>query len=1001
MNNKIKRLLAVILSFTILISVGVTDSIFISENTDKNPKAVSIEEFCLKVSEFNKNYKTAENAVHEIEGKPLFNQYENRLLVKTNKPLSSNAADSVYYDDIAVLQYNDAETLQNDFNSLKAQGLCVSRDYVYFACTETSAKTINYDTIDKNYAYADSGAAYARNMFADRTYDEITVAVVDTGIDYNHEVFEGRYIENSMNFSTSGAPNDPMDDQGHGTCTSSIIVMSTPNNVKVKPYKVLSADGGCTASQIVAACEYMLAEENKPDIVNMSLGGYDLLNLGESDLESYAVSKLIDEGITICAAAGNESICCDYGTPANINGVITVSSHGKNFEFSDYSDYGNCVDICAPGEKVLTAELKGSLTSLLSGTSFSAPFASAACTYILMQHPDFTPAEIKEKLKSTAVKPSKYDELYFGSGILSFANIIEDKEFEAPQPSVVSGVYHDIQTITFDVPEGCNLVYQTNDSNPMPPSLSAPVYSEPITIDSDLIITYALVKDGKYVSPIESAEYEIQYFANENDFVMSGNKITEYTGGKKNIIVPDTINGVEPKSYTDKTHTYTHIIFPDSVREIGTLAFSGNKKLRTITAHGVYRLDGKNNFYNCEYLHDADMPNLQYVTEGAFSGCKRLHSIDFDKNITQLKSKLFMDSGLIKLNLPNAETDPSSNDSVFSGAHLAECYAPNISDFGPKMFYGCRLLYKYSFGEVKSMGDSAFYNCQHLIYLDVSALEKLYSNALYGCFINNFYAPNIINFEEGSGVFGSFCYCKTLDMPNFEGILSNETLHNSMLEYIYLDKADNMETRALQNMAFLKIVYLPNVKKFYAPSTSKSAIITNPCAEKPSPEIIWIPNAATAGTCDFEDIGCIFAPKLKSITLKIKNSDTKGVIIINKPLISTSVKISCSGSNSSFTKKPLLVTKSSITSSANASYNKAIYDNFKFVNQNENNFEYACDDYSFNVPFEVAKRAWNDDDINKNAYDTENIFIFDFTNDKLINARDFAVYSKALHNETT
>lgn len=1007
MKNKFKKILSAILAAVLIFSAGITGIYYyiISSNNNENPQAVNIDEFCLKINEFNKKYKTTGNDVCEIENKPIFNRYENRLLVKTSNPLSSDAADSVYYDDIAVLQYADEKALQSDFDKFKTQGLSVSRDYVYSACADIAditEKAIDYNAVDKNYAYTDSGASYARKMFENNNYDEITVAVVDTGIDYNHEVFKDRYVKNDINFSTSGNVKDPMDDQGHGTATSGIIVLSTPNNVKVKPYKVLNSDGSCTSSQIIAALEYMMAEENKPDIVNISLGGYDLLNLDNSNVESYTVSKLIDSGITVCAAAGNEKVCCDYGIPANCDGVITVSSYGQKFKFSDYSDYGSCVDICAPGEKVMTAELNGGLYSLLSGTSFSAPFVSAACTYILMQHPDFTPAEIKEKLKSTAVKPSKYDELYFGSGILSFTNIIEDKEFEAPKPSVTSGLYHEKQTISFDVPDKYTLIYKTDSMNAMLPGIDSSVYINPITIDSDTIITYALLKDGKYASPIESAEYEIQYYADESDFVMKSDTITEYTGGKKNIIVPDTINGVEPRAYTDKTHSYTHVVFPDSVEEIGEYAFAGNINLRTITAHGVNTLDGKNNFYSCAYLHNADMPNLQYVTEGAFCGCKRLHSINFDKNITLLKSNLFKDSGIISLNLPNAETDPLSNESVFSTPSLVECYAPKISDFGTNMFYNCMLLYKYTFGEIKSLGDSSVYNCQNFINLDVSKVNELHTKALYGCFINNFYAPDVLGFEESDGIFGSFCYCKTLDLPNFEGILSNGTLHDSTLENIYLDKAYDMESKALENMAYLKVLYLPKVKKFYAPSTSKNTlpglVKSNHCAEKPSPEIIWIPNATMTGTCDLEDFGCIFAPELQNITLKIHNKETKGVILINKPLASFTIRISCSDGISSFSEKPLLVTENEMQTLINITYNKALYDDCKFINQNEDCFEYACDGYSFNVPFEIAKRAWNDDDINKNAYDTENIFIFDFTNDRILNARDFAVYSKAIHN---
>ena len=72
---------------------------------------------------------------------------------------------------------------------------------------------------------------------AGKTYNDVTVAVMDTGINDAHKSFDGRLIECNKNFSSSGSMNSSSDDSGHGTSVAGVIALNTLDNVKIKPYK--------------------------------------------------------------------------------------------------------------------------------------------------------------------------------------------------------------------------------------------------------------------------------------------------------------------------------------------------------------------------------------------------------------------------------------------------------------------------------------------------------------------------------------------------------------------------------------------------------------------------------------------------------------------------------------------------------------------------------------------------------------------------------------------
>ena len=110
-----------------------------------------------------------------------------------------------------------------------------------------------------------------------------------------------------------------------------------------------------------------------------------------------------------------------------------------------FSNYGACVDISAPGEYVYTADMSSNTTyECVNGTSFSTPITAAACAYVLMEHSKYTPEQVKQEIKKTAI-PFKKSDCYnyrYGAGIVNFSNIINGTRCKDVTANYISGAYH-------------------------------------------------------------------------------------------------------------------------------------------------------------------------------------------------------------------------------------------------------------------------------------------------------------------------------------------------------------------------------------------------------------------------------------------------------------------------------------------------------------------------------------------------------------------------------
>jgi major intracellular serine protease len=220
----------------------------------------------------------------------------------------------------------------------------------------------------------------------------VVVAVLDTGCDVNHPDLKERIIA-TRNFTREGGSDDVSDGSGHGTHVCGTIGASEDSRgvVGVAPEcqmlicKVLESNGSGSIQGIINALEYVRKwtgpNNEKVRVVNMSLGGPDDV----PELHR-AIQKVVDSGIVICAASGNEGDnderTHEFGYPALYNETVTVAASDEKGKLAYFSNNSLEVDCIASGVDVVST-YPGGKYARLSGTSMATPHVSGAIALLI------------------------------------------------------------------------------------------------------------------------------------------------------------------------------------------------------------------------------------------------------------------------------------------------------------------------------------------------------------------------------------------------------------------------------------------------------------------------------------------------------------------------------------------------------------------------------------------------------------------------------------------
>jgi len=240
-----------------------------------------------------------------------------------------------------------------------------------------------------------------RNLPLDNQFNYSTTAsnvnayVIDTGIYTGHSEFGGRAYNGYDFIDNDSVANDC---NGHGTHVAGTIGGSTygvAKQAKLYGVKVLSCSGSGSNSGVIAGMDWVGDNHVKPAVANLSLGG------GASSSTDSAVQRLVNDGVTVVVAAGNNSSnACNY-SPARAANAITVGSTASNDSRSGFSNYGNCLDIFAPGSSIKSAWNNGG-TNTISGTSMASPHVAGIAALYLADNSSATPAQVTSHIINNA-----------------------------------------------------------------------------------------------------------------------------------------------------------------------------------------------------------------------------------------------------------------------------------------------------------------------------------------------------------------------------------------------------------------------------------------------------------------------------------------------------------------------------------------------------------------------------------------------------------------------
>lgn len=287
----------------------------------------------------------------------------------------------------------------------------------------------------------------------------IKVAIIDTGIDYNHPDLDANYV-GGYDFVNNDS--DPMDDNGHGTHCAGIIaaedndtgVVGVAPEAKLYAVKVLNQYGKGSYSDVVAALEWSV--DNGMQVTSNSYGSAG--NPGETVKQAF--DNAYAAGVLSIAAAGNNyhSSPDTVIYPARYDSVVAISATDSSDYLASFSSAGPAVELAAPGVNVYST-IPGNSYGTKSGTSMACPHVSGTAALVLASNPSWANSQIRAQLGDTAEDlgvPGR--DTWYGYGLVDADTAV----LPAPEPGVFINLTSDKDEYLVGTP-GALLIADVND----------------------------------------------------------------------------------------------------------------------------------------------------------------------------------------------------------------------------------------------------------------------------------------------------------------------------------------------------------------------------------------------------------------------------------------------------------------------------------------------------------------------------------------------------------
>lgn len=226
-------------------------------------------------------------------------------------------------------------------------------------------------------------------LYPSNSGEGVVAYVIDSGIYLEHEEFEGRVKEGLTLVPDEGHS----DGTGHGTHVAGTIgsrKYGVAKKVEIISVKVFDKDGKSSGGGSLAGLEWVLTDAQeraqtpgyKGAVINMSLGG------DFSQSKNDAVNNAVEAGLHVVVSGGNQHVDSCTRSPGSASGPITVGSSRKDDTYAFLNNYGKCIDVFAPGDKIISTGIDGPNSDAnKSGTSMAAPHVTGLIAHFLSVYP--------------------------------------------------------------------------------------------------------------------------------------------------------------------------------------------------------------------------------------------------------------------------------------------------------------------------------------------------------------------------------------------------------------------------------------------------------------------------------------------------------------------------------------------------------------------------------------------------------------------------------------
>lgn len=276
----------------------------------------------------------------------------------------------------------------------------IEKDGVATTSTIQNNATWGLDRVDQRELPLD--VSYTYN--SDGT--EVESYIIDTGIRFSHDDFQGR-VPTNYYFDAFDDGQNGNDCNGHGTHVAGTVggaEYGVAKNTTLVAVRVLDCNGSGTFSGVIAGMDWVAQNATGPSVANMSLGG------GSSQSVDDAVQRMYDAGIPVIVAAGNgdrrgrEQDACG-SSPAGAPGAYTIGATSDNDSKTSWSNYGDCVNMFAPGASITSDwYTNDTATNTISGTSMASPHVAGVAALFLQNNTTATAQQVYDTITEFSTK---------------------------------------------------------------------------------------------------------------------------------------------------------------------------------------------------------------------------------------------------------------------------------------------------------------------------------------------------------------------------------------------------------------------------------------------------------------------------------------------------------------------------------------------------------------------------------------------------------------------